>query len=146
MYIKNFKSLRTFCKKWRCFKGFIKKVHRFFNPVLCVYRLHNCALLCTIRKYNIITRITRLGLYLMLATASIKIFDVVAVATTSNVFNVRVRSTRILNIIIPVEGEVLCIIKCEYSVTTAIVTTLWVLSSRHYEYLVDDAIMYTRIL
>ena len=28
----------------------------------------------------------------MLATASIKIFDVVAVATTSNVFNVRVRS------------------------------------------------------
>ena len=60
----------------------------------------------------------------MLATASIKIFDVVAVATTSNVFNVRVRSTRILNIIIPVEGEVLWIIKCEYSVTTAIVTTL----------------------
>lgn len=60
----------------------------------------------------------------MLATASIKIFDAVAVATTSNVFNVRVRSTRILNIIIPVEGEGLCIIKFEYSMTLGIVTTL----------------------
>ena len=69
----------------------------------------------------------------MLATASIKIFDVVVVATTSNV-------------IIPVEGEGLWIIKFEYSTTRAIVTTLWVLSSRHYEYLVDDAIMYTRVL
>ena len=68
----------------------------------------------------------------MLAMASIKVFDVVAVATTSNVFNVRVRSTIILNIIIPVEGEGSWIIKFEYSMTTryhhdimsAIVTTL----------------------